>query len=279
MSKIKIEVNNSSKIFKVIEDSDTKKIRLSNTKEYLSMISRETGLPEKRISDGFREYVNNWHKVDGNWYIFHKLTNFYIINEILGEYISEHFDISTAKYFLAKYGSRKGVVTPNFASPINTYLSLGDFGYHNIKYGFEFLKEIEERYGKNLADKLKMVVIRDFYTSEKDRYNRNLMFEKHDNKITLSPLYDYELSFDTNKNNIYHGILATFDIRSIDIQEMLKKDETFKYALNKLMDIDMDLLLKRMEEEFNVIIPDDTKDYYKKHDNKIKNYIRNYRLV
>ena len=279
MTKLKIEINSSSKIFKVIEDKDTKKIRLSDPTEYLNIISRETGLPHKRISDGFREYVNNWHKVEGNWYIFHKLTDFYSINEILGQYISEYFDISTAKYYLAKYGSRKGVITPNFASPNNTYISLSDLGYHKIKYGFEFLNELENKYGKSLSDKLKTVVIRDFYTSEKDRYNRNLMFEKHDNTYLLSPLYDYELSFDTYKNNIYHGILATFDIRSIDIQEVLKKDDTFRYALNKLMNINMDMLLKKMEEEFNVTISNDTKEYYKKHDNKIKNYIREYKIV
>ena len=141
------------------------------------------------------------------------------------------------------------------------------------------MNELENKYGKSLSDKLKTVVIRDFYTSEKDRYNRNLMFEKHEDTYLLSPLYDYELSFDTYKNNIYHGILANFDIRNIDIQETLKKDDTFTYALNKLMDINMDMLLKKMEEEFNVTISNDTKEYYKKHDNKIKNYIREYKIV
>ena len=277
MPDFKIKVDNSSNIFNVSEDIDTVDIRINDEAKYKGMVSSATGLPINYIIGSRMNEFNGWHKVNGYWYRFKCMDDFSVINEILGQYISEYFGLPTAEYYPARCGNVSGVVTPNFCSKDKSYITLYELNYRSCS-SFHLLEELELDY-ESVIDILKKVIIRDFYTSETDRYNRNLMFEYCGDELFLAPLYDYELSFVDKYNYTYIGILATFDIRDRYTQEIMRMDDIFNETLNELMNINIKLLLEKLEDNFKVLLDDDTKKYYSKHDEKIKRYVRNCELI
>nr|MBP3258741.1 hypothetical protein [Bacilli bacterium] len=277
MLDFKIKIADNSNIFNVIEDIDTKNIRINDEDKYKSIVSSATGIPINYIENSRMDEFNGWHKVDDIWYRFKYVSDFSAINEILGEYISGCFNLPTAKYYLAKNGDISGVVTPNFCSNDKSYITLKELGYKSTS-NFDLLDDLELDY-EDVIDTLKRVIVRDFYASESDRYNRNLMFEYCGDELYLAPLYDYELSFVNKHNYLFVGLLATFDIRDINTQDILRNDEAFMDAINVIMDINMNRLLEKLEDEFKVLLDRDTKKFYTNHDTKIKNYIRKYNLI
>lgn len=254
-------------------------------------MSIELGVPKELlfVSPHFF-FINRWHKIDGKWY-FYKSDgcDFHFINELLGEVISEYFGLDTVHYQVAKriVGGKEeyGLVSENFCSTDYLYTRTWD---HNLESGnihrldklIEICKSPEEF--KLLLSDMKRFVIRDFYTSQLDRSGNNFLFkEKKDGSEgkRLAPLFDYENSFDSISSEIYCNQILRINMKDPELPKFFKKDSEYQENLSRIIDADMDELMKTVEERHKILIPSDMKEYYRKRDKEKKDIIKTNRLV
>lgn len=123
----------------ILEIECEKLIRYQQDKEeeldlLAQYISQETNVPKSSIFTGeFNCRIENWHKINGEYYYFkpmHDSLSFF--NELLGEVISQYFELDTVHYKIAKLKvkgeqDQYGIASKNFCNPKYTYKALIDY--------------------------------------------------------------------------------------------------------------------------------------------------------
>lgn len=253
-------------------------------------ISLETGVPKELIYTApYLFFINHWHKLNDEWH-FYKSDGYdvHFINELLGEVISEYFSLDTVHYRVAKLikpdkSTEYGLVSKNFCDKDLVYKRSWDYNLAP-KRNLDVLKDLQnicksrKEYIK-LLDDMKKFFIRDFYVSQKDRTGNNFLFKETKEGIRLAPLYDYEKSFDTLDLGIYRNQIGEININNYDIQLLLKKDKKFQELLYLLMDANIRNFIDTVEERHNILVPEDDKEYYVKHERELKDKIRENKLI
>lgn len=253
-------------------------------------ISEETGVPAELIYTApYFFFIKNWHKINGKWY-FYKSDgyDFHFINELLGEIISNYFELDTAQYRVAKLSvvgkeTEYGLVSKNFCDIKYTYKRCWDFGFEPRR-DLSILKNIknichsEEEYQLLLND-LKKFFIRDFYTSQLDRSGNNFLFKITPEGTRLAPLYDYEWSFKDIERQSYRNQIAEINIASRETQSLLKNDIKFQELLHLIMVANMSSFIDKVEDTHQILVPTDYKERFKQRDTKIKRLILENKLI
>lgn len=290
---IKNCITENTKIFTIEVDSLPE---LSEDKyDYYDKLSQdmsaEMGVPKELlfVAPHFF-FINRWHKIDGKWY-FYKSDgyDFHFVNELLGEVISEYFGLDTVHYQVAKRiveGKEEyGLVSENFCSTDYLYTRTLDYNLeggniHSLDKLIEICKSSEEF--KLLLSDMKKFVIRDFYTSQLDRSGNNFLFKEKKDRSEgkrLAPLYDYENSFESISPEIYRNQILRVNMKDPELPKFFKKDSEYQESLSRIRDVNIDKLIKAVEERHNILIPSDMKEYYRKSDKEKKDIIKTNRLV
>jgi len=287
-------ITKNTKIFTIEVDSlpELSKDKYKYYNALAHKMSDEMGVPKELlfVAPHFF-FIDHWHKIDGKWY-FYKSDNydFHFINELLGEVISEYFELDTVHYQVAslKIKGKKpeyGLVSENFCSPDYLYTRSWDYNLEckNI-YRLDDLSEIcnsREEFKLLLSD-MKKFIIRDFYTSQLDRTGNNFLFkEKKDGSEgkRLATLYDYENSFESIRPEIYRNQILYVNMREPGLSRFFKSDSEYQKCLCKIREANIDELMKTVEERHNILIPSDLKEYYRKRDSEKKDIIKTNKLV
>ena len=118
--------NDETKIFPIKVDGLIKfnKVDVDKFNLMAKNISKETEVPKELIYTApYFFFIDKWFKIDNQWY-FYKSDgcDFHFINELLGEIISEYFDLETVHYNIAQLCINSetkgyGVVSKNFCNP------------------------------------------------------------------------------------------------------------------------------------------------------------------
>ena len=277
----------------IIRTDELIKFDVNKSKEYeliASNISEETGVPKKLIYTApYFFFIDHWYKINGDWY-FYKSDgdDFHFINELLGEIISEYFNLSTVHYNIAKLcvkGQKEeyGLLSKNFCEKKFLYKTVWDYGFEpkrdlSILEGIRTICNSEKEYLLLLRD-MKKFFIRDFYVSQLDRTGNNFIFKETTNSIRLAPLYDYENSFESCTPERYRNQIGEINLLNDETLYILKKDPLFQELLQLIIQINMQSLVQMTEDRHKIIIPDKLKECYIKHDDDIKNLIKQKHLI
>lgn len=255
-------------------------------------MSAEMGVPKELLINGLRFFfIDRWHKIDGKWYFFKgDGCDFHFINELLGEVISEYFGLDTVHYKVGKLivaGKEPtiGVVSENFCSPEYKYTRI--FDYKLASGDIRYLEELgcicaSEADFKLLLSDLKKFIIRDFYTSQRDRNGNNFLFrEKRDGSEgkRLAELYDYENGYELYPKNIVYNPLVYQNMEKDFLRKYFKRDPEYQEILSKVRDANMAGFLKEVEERHGVFIPNDIRNIYLEADKRKKEIVKTNRLV
>lgn len=282
----------NTKIFKIKVDSliEFNDKEISKFNLIAEEISKETGVPKDLIYTApYFFFIDRWHKIDNQWYFFkNRDYDFYFINELLGEVISEYFDLDTIHYKIAQLyvnGEDKGygVLSKNFCSPESTYKSAWDFGFEPL-HDLSILQKIKdicpsEKEYLILLNDMKKFFIRDFYVSQLDRSGNNFLFKIDNNGIRLAPLYDYESSFEASDIYKYRNQIGELDISNPDTRKILLTDDKFQELLNLLMSINISSFIKLVEDRHKIKIPKNFKDYYLEEDAQKKEMVLKHKII
>jgi len=258
--------------------------------EIAKSIHEKTGVPQELIYTApYFFFIDNWHEINGKWYFFKSDGyDFHFINELLGEVISEYFDLETVHYMVAKLcikdkPEKLGLASENFCDPDSTYKRCWDFNL-DPQNNFSVLGQLRplcadhSNYLALLKD-MKKFFIRDFYASQLDRTGNNFLFKITNGVIRLAPLYDYENSFEATSPEIYRNQIVSFDITNKNTQRLLKNDLKFQELLNKLIDANILEFLAKIEDKHQIIVPYRIKKYYFYYECQIKKLVLENRIL
>ena len=281
-------ITDETEVFQVVTDGSVK-FDENNFDEFDKMvenISSETGVPQDLVST---KPIDRWHKINGEWYYLKRFEyDFPFLNELLGEIISEYFDLDTIHYNVAQLhvkGENKGygVISKNFCDVNTEYKTAWDYNFNRLK-NISVLKrmrricESDEQYAL-LLDDMKKFFIRDFYAAEQDRSGNNILFKNDGNGPRLAPLYDYEDSFTTVHKHIYRNQIAMLDISKPYTRQLILNDDRFQELFNKLMDINMKDFIDTLEERHKILVPEELKGFYNDHDTEVKGLVLKNKIV
>lgn len=220
-------------------------------------------------------YLTNFVKKDNVIYHIKNKKNKFLLNEIVGELVSEHFKLDTVKSKLYKMEQNNYcILTKLFTNKDNKYGDIfeifPDFyaEYNNLEI-LKYLFRIKNSEGKEvyiskknssiIALKLKKMIIRDLITNTTDRQSYNFMFKVTKNKVDLMPLFDYEFSFKDGSTN---GNVISFDIFEPYMIDYFREDEVFQKVLHSAMDLNMKKIIKKLQQEYPIKLSMDEKwDY------------------
>lgn len=238
-------------------------------KIYDDKIKKIDPLVEKLTNDDKTNlFCSNHHldkfiKKDGN--LFHVKYNKFvnILNELIGEIISEYFELQTVKSSLYKIydnESKYCLLTNVFTEAGKKYDYINnlfpDFVSYKGIYNLYKLNKIFDETHQNiyivksyalnkLIIDLKKMIVRDFITNTTDRHCQNFMFYYDKSFVELMPVYDYEFSFNNGSN--YFSVFK-FNLDNSDIVNLIRNDDTFQELLEKAMLLRMKDIFKRLKE-------------------------------
>lgn len=260
-----------------------------NDNEKAKIISMETDIPIEYIYNSSTNYTKNWIKIDNKWF-FTKKSNQYLkfFNELLGQEISNYFQLETATYKIGKIFDNcyfhTHLLSENFFDNNYNYFTFNDLkidtNYKNLEERLNLIKQFCINNHDNnyllLQDIIKMS-IRDLYSNMHDRHHRNFFFKKNDDSIRLAPLFDYEHSFITPPT-IYQNSLLKIDIYNKEDNELIKNNDIFQESINRLMDINIEKLLEITQEKNGICISGGLREIFLNHDKNAKNIIKRFYL-
>ena len=209
--------------------------------------------------------------------IYHRKDNDinYIVNELLGELVSNYFSLDTVNGKLYKYFNEYTLLTELFTDSNCRYYFINDLfvGYKKSIYNsFDNLNilnkikcdgreiDVNKESLKKLLNDIKAMIVRDFITNTKDRHSANFMFFCDKDIVKLMPLYDYEYSFvdggyrDTN--------VFSIDLHNAKIIDIFLHDDKFQELLELAMKLDMKKIITLFEEKYPISLSRlDKQDY------------------
>lgn len=220
----------------------------------------------------------------------------YILNEIIGELVSEYFELKTVKGELYKIDKDDNfkycLLTKLFTNSNDKYGNIYDlfpnyyFNYNDLKiinnlsqiYDPELKKKytLKKQFRIDIIKKLKRMIIRDFVTNTTDRHFANFMFSYDKSFIELMPLYDYEYSF---RNGRRGGNLFDFNIESKEVINFLRNDDTFQEILEKAMELKMSDIFKKLHEQYPIKLNGIDKNKYESVVIRNQRDIKKYKLI
>lgn len=215
--------------------------------------------------------LTNLVNIDECWYYQKPLKETKIINELIGSYLAKILNLDTVEYILGKNNIDKDytVLSKYFKSMEKEYLEAEDFvdktvnGYINFPLfqtdlycKTEYLKQLNV----NQRKKVLKVTMLDLYMSQIDRNSSNLLFEKKDENITLSKVFDYASSF--SKMKCYFNPFVELNVEEKSIYRLIMDyPESYMY-LYDLVNNDIENVLNLIEENYPIKIDANLKKQY-----------------
>ena len=239
-------------------------------------VMKDLSLDETRL-----RLWNQWTKIDNTYYYFKQINYIYtFLEELIGEQISKYFDLNTVHYEIGAKKENKtikyGLLSKNFRLQQKTYFESIDL-HLNRYHGFELFDHLEEyneegQYNLLISD-LKKMIIRDFYTHQIDRLNdNNFFFQIDDGKLRLSPLHDYESSFEEFALE-YTNLFSSFDLQNPKIVEYFHQDKEFNNLFKKIFLLDMKKILENIEKNYQIEISKNHQNYFLDYDEQVKEHL------
>jgi hypothetical protein len=266
-----------------------------------------TQLTEEDFENVFcdKKYKKDFIKLNG--VIYHKKDRLgqTLLNELVGENVSEYFNLQTVKSIIAMSSSGESIskinnyvlLTKLFTNKNNKYDTYEifteskyyeDVGLDNLDrlqtiYPLDVRKDIlvDEKDKITIIRDFKKLLVRDFMTDQTDRTSSNFTLQYCENHIELMPVFDYEHSFGDYygyyRNHFFH--IFDFDLRLLKVIEYARKDEYLQELLHLAMDLDMSRRIQMLEDEYCTCLTDNEKEKYNSVIKKNKSLIREHKLL
>lgn len=264
---------------------------LTNRTDVIRFSSNSENVTEQYQKEFHLKYIppfhRNWIYRNHNYYYYKYEANSIIygfLNELLGEELCYYFYLPTVHYQIAYDLDEKqyAVLSENFRKHGKEYVNI--FQFPNLRYldtyrVFEEMSHFthDKKQQLQFLKSLKSMIVLDFYMGQEDRNEENFYFEKTGNNYQLANLFDYEISFETLK---YYG--NSFFLRDFDNQELcyeLYQDEWFRMLFQKAYYLDMEQLLQKIENKYQLKIPRSVKKRYLKYHSEKQQMMRQMNLV
>ena len=225
---------------------------------------------------------NGFVEMNSTIYHLKRKNILFLLNELIGEIISEYFELQTKKSiivqdetdFIISDTLSFALISKVFFESGLDYLHYDDFKdvKPNVYEGIFNLSRLNKFWDCNIGEwvlvdetalrvlknDLKKLMVRDYSTKQKDRTINNFMFGYIGNNVKLMPVYDYEHSF---ANYTYDNLLD-LPLFLESVREYIRNDYEFQSLFHKLMDFEFSLVTDKLEEQYGIILNNSEKEKY-----------------
>lgn len=225
--------------------------------------------------DTLKRY-NNWYFFEGDYYYLKELGSIIgFINELLGQYLSEYMDLPTIEYHVVqKDGKIVGLFSRNFKSSLYDY-SLGMYAPKNLVSDIrKIITGNDYECNEETCKQLTAYLIRNYYSSLKDRLMNSMYAYNSKERFIMAPLYDYESSFMDPQMMTYLDPLINYCFNYESCETLRNNNKYYAESLEKIYGFDILSALKIISDKYSIVIPSEVKDYYKNFDIERKSFMK-----
>lgn len=260
-----------------------------NAKEYSELFSKEL-----RIKQRWLNIDNSWFQLDDGLYFFKKKD---IFNELFLSELIKEYKVRCVDFSLAVFKDNIGIISKSFRKKNKKYYEYDDFFNAYDIIAPKKLTILNHMFRQILTDKNRMKIMNDFYrltvfdwfTGQNDRTSFNMIFEVGDD-LKIAPITDngssliYIRDEDKELEKYYRIYMSVFDHLVFPINDKLNKKsiyiinlinnhlEFYKY-LCKSLDVDINTILNRVIEKYNLIVSKSDKEQLISYFDKKKNIV------
>lgn len=217
---------------------------------------------------------DNWYSIMHESYYFKNRTYLQnILNELLGVLLSKHMGFNSIEYELATLnGSIIGLLSKNFRKDNTKYLYATELKKRDHKIIAYYLTAKENILNLEYKRELYNYIMRLYYAASFD-LTINVLCERRGFMPHLSTLFDYEKSLmDTKEDAIYDPFIDLY-ISGKTIKTILDNNPSMEKSINKVLGFNMKDALEKIEEQYNISIPDEVKNKYLEYDSSRKEFM------
>lgn len=216
------------------------------------------------------ELYDNWIYLNGKVCYMKQIYNLQVLfSELLGETISKYMNLPTIEYKIGKNEDGMYLVSENFKKEELEYIDSVFFGKKKLNSIKNSLLNGEDT---PFVKELSKYLITNFYIALTDRtYNTSII--KDNGGFMLAPTYDYESAFVDEKSDIYLDPIISYNFYPASSEKMLD-NKYFEEGLYKLLDMEFENIINKVEEEKGIVFPNRLAEYYLDFNNERKEYIK-----
>lgn len=225
--------------------------------------------------DTLKRY-NNWYFYEGDYYYLKELGSIIgLINELLGQYLSEYMELPTIEYHVVQRDDKiVGLFSRNFKSSSYDY-SLGMYASKNLVSDIrKILTDKDYECNEDIRKQVTSYVVRNYYSALKDRLMNSMYAHNSKEKFIMAPLHDYESSFMDSEMMTYIDPLINYCFNYESCESLRHNNKYYAESLEKIYGFDILSALKVISDKYSIVIPSKVKDYYESFDKERKNFMK-----
>ena len=238
----------------------------------------------------------NWYKVDGVWYFYKPYrTKNQFFNELIGSELAKHFSLDAVEYKIASkefsYSDISdideecrtiyGIMSENFKDKSLRYYDSKVMKYEcnqNHHIALEILNILKSSCSEELARDVVKLTVLDFYMQQQDRRANMLFTIDKDEYVRLCKIFDFERSFQKTEPSYRNSILR-MNLDDYNTLQILRHDDMFQEEFNRLMEIDMNAIIKNVKNKYHLALAKDFLETYYSHDKTMKKMVKEYKII
>ncbi len=241
----------------------------SSDNKYLSLVLGSSPELLKRY--------NSWYSISDKLYYFKDVL---IFNELFLSELIREYNLRSVNYSLASANGGLGIISESIKDKNKKYFDYDCFfrlvngsvpsSIGEIKNIFQ--NKISDSNGEELIKELFRLTAFDYFTSQTDRSEKNIIFELDKKGIHLAKLFDFGSSLQSSNNindySVYNSSFETLHFptdKNISYEHeylfyLINNNAEFYRYLCKSLDIDIHKVLKNTIEKYKLCVPNSDKN-------------------
>lgn len=241
--------------------------------QFLNELARQININPSDL-----ETYNNWFLINNKFYYF---KHYYIFEELLMEKVFESFNVPTVSHNLVSFNGKAGIISENFRKKDCEYLNYEDIipleidiPSHVIDYNCVIKTKMSDTDYKNYIELVSKIMAVDIMFGQFDHKYYNIIFEKSNTNLRLSPMFDNGNIFKEKASESTYVFESCFDTLSFSLNSKILDEHTIKTIKNypKLFKSLEDALNFNLTKIFNRIEQTYQLEIYKELRKQIQNY-------
>jgi len=249
-------------------------------KQFLNELARKINVNSTDL-----EMYHNWFLINDKYYYF---KHYYIFEELLMEQIFKAFDVSTVNHKLVSFNGKAGIISENFRKKDCEYLNYEDMipleidvPTNVIDYNSVIKTKMSDTDYKNYIELVSKIMAADIMFGQFDHKYYNIMFEKTNSHLRLTPMFDNGNIFNEKVSASTYTFKSCFDTLSFSLNskqfdehtiETIKNyPELFK-SLEAALNFNLTKIFNSLEQTYQLEI-------YKELRNQIQSYYDEHRKM
>ena len=178
--------------------------------QFLNELARKINVTPSNL-----EIYHNWFLINDKYYYF---KHYYIFEELLMEQIFKAFDVPNVNHKIVSFNGKAGIISENFRKQDCEYLNDEevipleiDVPSHIIDYSSVIKTKMSDSDYQNYIELVSKIMAVDIMFGQFDHKYYNIMFEKSNTHLKLTPMFDNGCIFKEKASESTYVFKSCFD--------------------------------------------------------------------